>query len=393
MVRSRRVILLIESSRGFGRALLRGVANYVKVHAPWSFYHPPFFYMRTSIKNDSGLSRLKDWKADGIIARELSPRIREEIRSLGIPTVFHPVLNETPLAGAGNICGDHVGIGRSGAEHLLSLRLHHYAFCGLDDFFWSRKRAEGFREVIAREGFEPLFYRYPKSKRQRSWRNEQRCLVDWLERLPKPVGLMACLDERAQDVMEACKQARLRIPDEVAIVGADNDELICELSNPPLSSVALNSVRAGYEAAELLDKLMTKKKKPRNRKVSVLATHVVARQSTSLMAVDDPQLVKALRFIQTHTYQPVCVDDVANTAGLSKRVLQNRFRDKLSCSVKGYIDRTRLERITQMLMDTNMPVSKVASELGFRGTEKITRFFKNAKGMSPLAYRRKYGPK
>jgi len=242
---SRKVILLVENSRGFGRDLLKGIADYVKVHGPWTFYHPPFFYIRTSGRRDDELLRLKDWGPDGIIAREFSPKTREQILSLGVPAVFHPVLDEKPMDGAGNIWADDITVGKVAAEHLLSLGFRSFAFCGLNDFFWSRKRAEGFCEAVTRKGQEPVCYRYPESRQQRLWPNEQKMLTAWLESLPKPVGLMACIDERAQEVIEACKQAGLRIPEEVAIIGADDDKLICELSNPPLSSVALSSVRAG----------------------------------------------------------------------------------------------------------------------------------------------------
>jgi LacI family transcriptional regulator len=389
MPTSRKVILLVESSRGFGRALLEGIAEYVRLHGPWTFYQPPFFYMRDS--GQEGLSRLKDWGADGIIARELSGKTRQEVSSLGVATVFHPVLDERPMDGAGNICCDDIGIGKAGAKHLLSLGLHHFAFCGLNDFFWSTKRAAGFCEVIRRAGFAPIVYEYPKPRQQRQWANEQKLLMAWLKSLPKPVGVMACIDERAQDVIQACKQAGLRIPEEVAIVSADNDELICKLSNPPLSSVALNSVRAGYEAAELLDALMSDAK-PKSRTVSVLPLHVVARQSTDVEAVADPEVAGAMRFIKNNISRPIQVSDVVSESGLSRNVLARRFKKAFGRTMQEEIRLLRIERIAELLVTTNMPISRIASNMGFADFNHLSRYFRAGKKMTPLTYRRRYGP-
>lgn len=391
MPRSRKVILLVESSRGFGRALLEGIAEYVRLRGPWTFYQPPFFYMRDSGHSQEGLLRLKDWGADGIIAREFSAKTRQEVSSLGIAAVFQPVLDERPMDGAGSICANDVAIGKVGAEHLLSLGLHNFAYCGLDDFFWSTKRAAGFCEVTRRAGFAPIVYEYPKPIKQRQWANEQRLLMAWLKSLPKPVGVMACLDERAQDIIQACKQAGLRIPEEVAIVGADNDELICKLSNPPLSSVALNSVRAGYEAAELLDALMSGST-PNSQTVSVVPLHVVARQSTDVEAVADPEVAGAMRFIKDNISRPIQVSDVVSDSNLSRNVLARRFKNALGRTMQEEIRLLRVERIAELLVTTNMPISRIASNMGFADFNHLSRYFRAGKKMTPLAYRRRYGP-
>jgi len=391
MPNSRKVILLIESSRGFGRDLLQGVADYVKLRGPWTFYHPPFFYMRASSTRDEELSRLKDWGADGIIAREFSRKTREQISFLGVPAVFHPVLDERPMDGAGNICGDDVGIGKMGAEHLLSLGFHNLAFCGLNDFFWSRKRAEGFCEVVTRGGYEPVCYRYPESRQQRLWPREQNRLAAWLESLPKPVGLMACIDERAQDVIQACRQAGLRIPEEVAIIGADDDRLICELSNPPLSSIALSSIRTGYEAAELLDALMSGKK-PDDLTVRLGPLHIVSRQSTDVQAVEDRQVAAAMSFIRNNIARPIQVSDAVNQTHLSRNILAKRFKKALGRTMQQEIKSLRTERIAQLLVTTNTPISRIASVMGFADSNHLSRYFRESKKMTPLAYRRKYRP-
>ncbi|MHC4624417.1 MAG: AraC family transcriptional regulator [Planctomycetota bacterium] len=388
---SRKVILLVESSRGFGRDLLQGIADYVRFHGPWTFYHPPFFYMRSSRKSDEELPRLKSWGADGIIARELSRKTREQVLSLGIPAVFHPVLDEKPMHGVGNICGDDVAIGELAAEHLLSLGFRNFAFCGLNDFFWSKRRAGGFREALSRRGFEPSVYQYPRSRQERLWANEQKLLTAWLKSLPKPVGLMACIDERAQEVIEACKQARLRIPEEVAVIGADDDKLICELSNPPLSSIALSSIRAGYEAAELLDELMSDRR-PKDSTVYVRPLHVVSRQSTDVQAVTDQEVAAAMNFIKNNITRPIQVSDVVSHCSLSRNILARRFKKALGRTMQQEIKSLRIERIAGLLVSTSMPVSHIASTVGFSDANHFSRYFRKERKMTPLAYRRKYGP-
>ncbi len=186
--------------------------------------------------------------------------------------------------------------------------------------------------------------------------------------------------------------AGLHVPEQVAIVGVDNDELVCELSDPPLSSVALNVERGGYEAAEMLDKLMAGKESIK-KDIIVEPMHVVTRQSTDILAVEDPEVADAMRFIRRHSKRIIQVSDVVDSVGLSRRVLQQRFRRIFGRSIYDEIKRCRLEQIVLVLAETDLSISQIASAFGYAGIEKLSRYFQREKGMTPLAYRKQYGHK
>ena len=383
-----KVILLIETSREFGRGLLRGISKYSRLHGPWAFYREAPFYEKTSgLKNR--MSRLKGWKADGIIMRE--NKMTEEIIGMGLPTIVSPHLRG-PIKGLPNIIGDDAAIGKMGAEHLLDRGLHHFAFCGFDEMFWSRDRGKGFQKRISKAGFKTYFYKQPRSKVQRLWENEPAIMADWLKSLPKPLGLMTCTDDRSQHIIEARKIAGLHVPEEVAIIGVDNDEMICNLTDPPLTSIVQNAERAGYEAAELLDKMMSGKKVGRQT-IKVEATHVVTRPSTDILTIKDSDVVEALCFIRQHSKKPIRVSEVVERVAMSRRSLEERFRKYRSRSIQEEIRRVRINRVIQMLVETNLPVSRIAMELNYPSIEHISRYFRKEKGTSPQAYRRKFGQK
>lgn len=377
-----KVILLIETSRVYGRALLRGITKYSRLHGPWVFYSEPGGL-------EKALPYLKNWNPDGIIMRDSGKG--DTVVKMNVPVIVSVHLKEH-ISGTPYIDTNGVEIGRMAAEHLFDHGFKRFAFCGFDELHWSRGRGENFSKTVRKAGFETYFYKRPRTKSQRLWENEQIIMVDWLKSLPKPVGLMACNDDRGRQLTEACKIAGLHVPEEVAIIGVDNDELVCELSDPPLSSVSLNVERGGYEAAELLYKLM-KGKKVANQDVIIQPTHVVTRQSTDILAIEDLAVVKAMRFIRRHAKEPIQVDQVVDAVDLSRRGLEQRFRGVLNRSVHDEIRRVRIEQVVRMLLETNMSVSQIAFSLGYPGVNNISRYFRREKGMSLLAYRRKYGHK
>ncbi|MBA7667406.1 Xylose operon regulatory protein [subsurface metagenome] len=331
----------------------------------------------------------KKLDADGIIMVEQEKP--EEITAIGLPTIASPYIRER-IQGVPNIIGDTVGMGKMAAEHLLNRGFRHFAYCGFEDMFGARSRGESFCKRIAEAGFESHLYKQPKSQVKRSWENEQNFMADWLKLLPKPVGLMTCTDDRSQDVIEACKIAGMHVPEQVAIIGVDNDELVCELSTPPLSSIALNTERSGYEAAELLDKLMAGKKMP-NQNIIVQPTHIVTRQSTDIFAMEDQEVANAVRFIRQHAKEIIQVSDVVGATTVSRRALERRFRRILNRSVLNEIKRVRTDQVACMLVETNLSISQIALALGYAGVENIARYFRQEKGMSLLDYRKQYGHK
>ncbi len=351
--------LLIESSRASGRALLCGLAKCAHHYGPCSFYW----------ESHGGLEKawpkLKALDVDGIILRDVDKL--DEVLDLGIPAVVigH---SKTEVPNFVNVVTDSSAIGRIGAEHLLKCGFKHFAYCGYGDtpasksrrqsISWSDLRRKSFEERIREAGFTVQAY-VTLSPAASAWHEERHKIRDWLRSLPKPTGLMACNDDCGRQVIEACKLANLTVPDAIGILGADNDEVVCGLSEPPMSSVAINFERAGYEAAQVMFRLLRgQRQKP--LKIIVPATHVVARHSTDILAVSDPHVTKALRFIRDHSSENMKVLDISRSAALARRTLEIKFRKELGCSIHDYIRRVRTDQIVKLLIETELPVGRIA---------------------------------
>ncbi len=383
----RKVILLIDTARAYGRGLLRGIAKYSDLHGPWIFYWMAPFYRELGGQQVK-LSRLKKLDADGIIMRE--QKKTEEILAMGLPAVVSPYSRQ--FSGLPNVIPDDGAIAKMAAEHLLNLGLRYFAYCGFEDMFAIRKRGEVFCKTVAARGLKTHVYREPKSRAKRQWEIEQNIMAEWLKSLRTPTGIMACNDDRGRQVIEACKIAGLHVPEEVAVIGVDNDDLVCSLSHPPLSSIVLNFERSGYEAAELLDKLMAGKK-PDNQTIVIQPTHIITRQSTDVLAIEDNEVARAVRFIRQHAKDAIPVDDVVRVAAVSRRGLERRFRRVLNRSVLDEIRRVHIELVTRMLIETNLSVTQIALALGYTSVAHIGRYFRREKGMSLLEYRKRFGQK
>jgi LacI family transcriptional regulator len=274
------------------------------------------------------------------------------------------------------------------AEHLLDRGFRCFAYLGSEDRPWSRERSESFGKRIAVAAFEPhIFCTNSKLRSWRSFEREQNRLAEWLKSLPKPVGLMAGNDMRGRHVIEACRIAGLQVPDQVAVIGVDNDELICDLTDPPMSSVALNAQKAGYETAELLDKLMSGEKMS-GQNIVVQTTHVVARQSTDILAIEDRIVAEAIRFVRQHSTEAIQVDDAVSHVAMSRRNLELRFHRALGRSIYSEIKRVRTQQIIQMLAETDLSISEIALRLGHPSDKHIARYFKQQTGMNLREYRK-----
>lgn len=377
-----RVMVLLESARAYERALLRGVARYAHLHGPWVFVREAPFWERRS-----GAALLAQAEAaDGVILRE-GPFL-SEILKLGKPTIVTNYATER-IPGLPNIVSDHYAIGRMAADHLIERGFRQFGFCGYGGFYWSRQRCDGFRERIENAGYRLHVYEGSLARCGAAWRKEQRLIMKWLQALPKPIGVMACIDERSQQVADACTSAGIAIPGEVAIVGVDNDDMICTLSSIPLSSVVIDAEKGGYEAARCLDMLM-RGRKVRAPVIEIKPSHVIARTSTDIMAAGDVNVSRAARYIGSHCRETIYVSDVARAAGLSRRVLEKRFRSALCRSVNDYIRQCRVARITELLAGSAMTVSEIASHMGFPDAAHIARYFRRQTNTSPAGYRRNH---
>jgi len=388
MSRDRKIILILDSSRAADRGIIQGIIEYSHLRGHWSFYRyspifrtPPFVRRRTG----SILERLKNLDADGVIGYlPPEPGLLKTIVSTGFPTVTIPILE--PVQGVVNVLQDKA-VGTAGAEHLLDCGFRHFAFCGTKDC-WSEIRREGFIEKIRRAGHK--VWNYPLSRGYKKKEKELQRLAQWLQKLPKPVAIMASNDERSADIVEACHMKTLLIPDQVAILGVDNDEMICQLSSPRLSSVILNFKQVGYNSAEALDSLIAGKKRP-GKEICFRPVGIAARQSTDILAIDDKEIASAVRFIRNNTLRDIHVNDVLAQSTLSIRSLQQRFRKVLNRSIHQEIRRTRVRQIAEILLKTNHTIRKIAYDMEFEDIDHISRVFRKEMKMTPTEYRKRFG--
>ena len=374
--RRKQVALLIETSNAYARGLLQGVVHYIREHRPWSFH------LMEQGRGDDPPPWLAGWKGDGIIARIETPRIARAVVKTGVPAVDLSAARLVPALPWVETNDEEIA--QIAADHLLERGFKRFAFCGDARFNWSVWRQHHFVARLRAAGQECAVYQPIASARDVA--AEAGALARWLRKLPKPVGVMACYDIRGQQVLDACRGAGLAVPDDIAVIGVDNDALLCDLASPPLSSVIPNAHRAGYEAAALLDRLMQGKRVPAAAHL-IQPLGIAERQSTDVLAVDDRAIVQAVRMIREHACEGINVSDVLKTVPLSRRVLEQRFQKLLGRTPREEILQVRLARVKQLLGETELALYQIAERTGFEHVEYLSVVFKREMGVTPSAWR------
>ncbi|MER7729140.1 DNA-binding transcriptional regulator [Streptomyces sp. NPDC096323] len=374
--KTRHVALLVETSNAYARGVLGGVRKYVEAHPGWSMY------LAEHSRHETDFSWLEDWHGHGVLARIENEETASFIRRLGLPTVDLSAARLLPeLPGVET---DDGTIARLAVQHFEERGLRHFAYCGDERFGWSLKRGARFEEHVRERGCTPRVFRMKPSGMRAA---DRELLARWLTDLPKPVGVFACYDITGQEVLEACKLAGLAVPDSVAVIGVDNDELVGNLTTPALSSIEPDTTRTGYLAAELLDRLMRGDDLEPGLRL-IAPTRLVTRQSSDILAVQDPLVAEALRFIRDRSDQALAVAAVLRHVGLSRRALDQRFLRSLRRTVHGEIVRVRVGHIAELLSSTDWTLQQIAQRLGFSHCEYMSVVFKKHTGTSPGQYRR-----
>lgn len=383
MPRTRHVAVLIETSRSYGRGLLEGVTRFHQEHGHWSIYFEPHGI------DDPPPPWLRRWSGDGILVRVNNARMARAVQDTGLPAVELRI--RLPRRNWASVGIHNLSVAIYAANHLLERGLRQFAFCGITPktHLAMDVRRGHFIDCIARAGHVCADF---DSRRWATLTWEQRLdrLVRWVRRLPKPVGVMACNDDWGHHLLEACRRAGVAVPDEVAVIGVDNDPILCNLAAPGLSSIDVNTPRIGYEAAALLERMMRGASAPRDH-VQIEPVGVVPRRSTDILAIEDRDLAAALRFIREHACEGIRIPDVLRAVPLSRSGLERRCRDALGRSPKQEILRLQIERAKTLLLGSDQRVKWIAASVGFQSAKYFSDAFERAVGVRPETFRQRLG--
>jgi LacI family transcriptional regulator len=381
-----RVALLIESSRCYGRGILRGIANYAHANGPWSF-----FVQERELH--SGIPDwLKTWKGDGVIARIEDQRMAAQLRKLNCPVV--DVLGQVRFVGIAGFDTDARVVARIAGDFFLQAGFVNFAYIGYGGIPFSDRRGAAFAEYLASKGKPALCLFKDKESQVRSHiqaieqqgMGDEAAIARWLKRQPRPLAVLACNDVRAQQVLNACREHGIRVPEDVAVMGVDNDDVLCNLCDPPLTSIEPDTERMGREAAEVLQRLM-KNQTLSQPFTSVPPLRLVERTSTDVIAMSDPVMIQAVRFIRKELGSGIAVKDVLNHVGRSRTDLEQRFRLHLGTSIYGEILKRRLNRVCQLLDETEDNLNGVARRAGFSTAAHLCRLFQEHYHQTPTQFR------
>jgi LacI family transcriptional regulator len=375
-----RVAVVIEASNAYGRGLLAGIHRHVREHDPWTVFLPEHG------RGTPPLESLARWRGDGIIARIETEAIATVIgdlrRKQRIPVI--DVSAARLLPGIPYVETDDAAIARLAADHFLEREFRSFAFLGDRRFRWSINRCRVFTDVLAAHGRAVSVLDEPASEDG----GDDEAVGRWIAGLPRPLAVFCCYDIRGRQALDACRRAGVAVPDQVAVLGVDDDELLCGLASPPLSSVIPDAMGAGRLAAELLDGLMRGGRLDRDEWL-LPPLGISTRQSTDVVAVDDALVSGAVQFIRDHACRGIKVADVARAAGATRRALESRFMKCLGRTPHAEIAQVQFRRIEQLLRETDLPLAAVAERAGFRHAEYMTVAFSRHYGLPPSRWRQR----
>lgn len=380
--RPKRVALVIETSKAFGRGVLQGIARWQREHEPWRLYVDERGF-NEAVPNDLAAAEL-----DGVITRLQRSQMPPAWLDGRVP-VISLRWEEADVPSPG-IHSDEAAIAHSAADHLLEQGFSHLAFCGVATR-WSKLRQEAFVDHAAARLADVHVFDVPQASRTGMRPDDVPAIARWIETLPKPVGILAAYDVRALEVLDAVRSLGVSCPDDVAVVGVDNDEVLCDLATPTLSSVAQNLECIGYEAARALAARMEGRDPP-DENVFVPPLGVVVRRSTDMLAVDDPDVRRGLRLIRARACDGLTADEVANATDLPRRSLDRQFAKMLGRSIHDEIVRTKLLAARRLLAETDLKLASIAARCDFAHAAQFCNVFKKTFGLTPTEHRRQCRP-
>ncbi len=377
-----KILLLIDYSSEFSRKLLRGLVQYSQDYGPWIFYRLPSYYKILHGKQGV-IEWVKDKKPDAIIA-QWDHEGSNLLKNLEIPVILQNYRKRSDYFS--NLTGDYIGTGRMAARYFIDKKFKNFAFYGNKGVVWSRERAEGFMQEVQHAGGN-YFYFESEGLSESEWSNSHTNLDDWLISLPKPIALLACDDRFALEVSEICKINDIHIPDEISLLGVDNDELICNLSDPPISSILLEVEKGGYKAGRLIHQQIKERKNiPFN--IVIDPVRIEERKSTDKYNIENKHILKIVHYIEENFNSDLPIETLTELVPLSRRNLEVKFKKELGTSIYQFILKYRIEYFANLLANTDRSLYDIALECGFNDSKNISRVFKKLKGLSPAEYRK-----
>lgn len=377
-----RVLLLIDYSSEFSRGLLQGIINYSKQYGYWIFYRLPLYYK--SLYGKEGIAKwAREWKADAIIA-QWDTEGKTLLKDLNIPVVLQNYRERSDYFS--NLTGSYIETGEMAARFFIQKRFRNFAFYGNKGVIWSEERALGYKNEVEKYG--GAFYSFEtESLSDEQWETTHVELEKWLLSLPKPIAVFACDDTFALQISQLCKINNISIPDDIALLGVDNDEMICNLSDPPISSIVLDVEKGGYEAARLLHQMVKERANvPFNIVVKPLL--IVARKSTEKIVIHNVYVKMVVEYIEKNYITLKSIDELVGLVPLSRRILEIKFKEEMGITIYQYIIRMRIDHIANLLITTDKPMIEIVMQSGFNDSKNISRIFKKYKGCSPNEFRK-----
>jgi LacI family transcriptional regulator len=374
----KRVALILGQDIGYCRGVLRGVQTFAATRERWIF--------RDAAPSMSVVDALREWKPAGIIAHIFDPEVAEALLKLRKPLVN--VTSTLPL-NIPLVEVDHFTIGQMAANHFLDSGFRNFGYFGSKHAGFSVQRERGFRDRLESQGFSCSTHHaeyLPRPSPSASWTEVDDGVRHWLMSLPKPIAIFASNDVPARELAEICRLIGLHVPEDVALLGVDDDKLECGLAFPPLSSIAIPSERVGFEAAQMLSHLMSGHRVACDR-ITLPPESVVVRQSSDIVAVADPDVGRALRYIRQHATKQIGVEDVLREVAVSRRKLERDFQRIIHRTIFAEIRRIRIEKTQRLLATTDLSMPAIAAQSGFEGARRLAVVFGQMTGMTPTEYR------
>ena len=375
-----RVILLIDCSSEFDRRLLRGIMKYSKENGSWLFYRMPSSLNWGADKEKHLLNWIRKWKADAVIGRWNEDKI-SLLDRLDIPVVLQNYKSRSSIYS--NLTGDYIGTGSMAARYFIRKHYRNFAYYGVKDVVWSDERCSGYKKEIADAGGHFHSLMVEQGKTEAAIRKQ---VGEWLAELPKPIAMFACDDAHALFITETCKMEGIRVPDDIAVLGVDNDDLLCEISDPPISSIELDVEQGGYMTCKMLHERISGEE-TRPFSVVIKPKGIIQRKSTMKYDIEDQHIRKVIEYIETNYATDITIENLVELVPLSRRSLELRFKRETDNTPYQFLIECRLQKFVDLLVTTKKPIYEIAYEAGFKDGTNYSRIFHKFMGCSPMEYR------